>query len=563
MIQCFVTMLVMFFCVILGPSQPVHSFALQSPAIIPSYSKQNRHRSVCSKSYFDLSSFPQRRVSPSKQPRQHQYHVLQATPAASMTPISSMGTSLALIISSLFGLKLDQKLGNGGGASGILGSMALASIGAKVIPRSIIPASHPLHDLCWTFFLPASLTFMLLTPSSIKTTTASKNDLTDTPSSKSIFTDKENSSIATCIRRVAGPFFIATIGSLLGCWLSFRLAVTTNIFPTIADAKLVASCVAASYVGGSINCFATARIIQAPPDLLANLATADLLSMAIYFGCLSATLNWNWLRSKFLNQQRSKKVAEKKQKPKSRPKGDGNPIMEEIIAERVSDITVSFKDGKEDELSGAKDLVVPSATSADTAIPPLPKVKYVASLLAITFGIVRLATRIESFVTTKLKIPGTACAVIAVIAPWVQQRFKSKAWWKSLTKTSSLLADFCFLMFFASIGITSNSMATSQASYLTTGPACLAFSLLALLIHFGITIIGSLMLFKDSSLEDTLTASNAAIGGPTAAAAFCQRMIVGEPSPQVMQGRTIAATVWGVIGYAIGTMLGVGMFQIL
>ena len=40
-------------------------------------------------------------------------------------------------------------------------------------------------------------------------------------------------------------------------------------------------------------------------------------------------------------------------------------------------------------------------------------------------------------------------------------------------------------------------------------------------------------------------------------------MIIDNPSQAKMQGRTIAATVWGVVGYAIGTMLGVAMYKVL
>ena len=49
---------------------------------------------------------------------------------------------------------------------------------------------------------------------------------------------------------------------------------------------------------------------------------------------------------------------------------------------------------------------------------------------------------------------------------------------------------------------------------------------------------------------------NAAIGGPATAAAFCGQM---RPDLGKLQGRTISATVWGVVGYAIGTIVGVSM----
>jgi uncharacterized membrane protein len=102
-----------------------------------------------------------------------------------------------------------------------------------------------------------------------------------------------------------------------------------------------------------------------------------------------------------------------------------------------------------------------------------------------------------------------------------------------------------------------------------TGPACLGFSSLAYGLHVLITFVGNYLvkkkwnagqrqLVQDMELEDVLIASNAAIGGPATAAAFCGRM----QGPR-KKGWTMAATVWGVFGYAIGTMLGVGMFRLV
>jgi uncharacterized membrane protein len=94
------------------------------------------------------------------------------------------------------------------------------------------------------------------------------------------------------------------------------------------------------------------------------------------------------------------------------------------------------------------------------------------------------------------------------------------------------------------------------------GPACLVFSLWALLVHLIVVVVGSLPLRVE--LEDVWIASNAAIGGPATAAAFCNRMKNNSngDNNQLLQGRTmVAATVWGVVGYAIGTTLGVAIYR--
>jgi uncharacterized membrane protein len=64
-------------------------------------------------------------------------------------------------------------------------------------------------------------------------------------------------------------------------------------------------------------------------------------------------------------------------------------------------------------------------------------------------------------------------------------------------------------------------------------------------------------------LEEAWIASNAAIGGPATAAAYVMNCMKGRSvrDDRLLQGRTIAATVWGVVGYAVGTVLGVAMYN--
>jgi len=129
-----------------------------------------------------------------------------------------------------------------------------------------------------------------------------------------------------------------------------------------------------------------------------------------------------------------------------------------------------------------------------------------------------------------------------------------RSWWPPFGSAAAPLGEFLFLAFFASVGVGANLQSTLQM-----GPSCLLFSVLALAIHLVVTVVGSLP-FPTVALEDAWIASNAAIGGPTTAAAFCNRM---RKDPTKLRGRTLAATVWGVVGYAIGTALGVTMFRLL
>jgi hypothetical protein len=218
--------------------------------------------------------------------------------------------------------------------------------------------------------------------------------------------------------------------------------------------------------------------------------------------------------------------------------------------------------------------------------------------------LVSFANYIERVVSCRFGVPGTSCAVLAVIAPiinsWMQQRNmkqssnnnknnnnnnnnKMDSLFQTMTNVANPLSDFFFLTFFASLGL-SIDLSTALMSF---GPACIAFSMLALSIHVVGTLIGCWPLARLSSslyrqrkvnksmvdngeieddglrLEEAWIASNAAIGGPATAAAYVMNCMKGRSArdDQLLQGRTIAATFWGVVGYAVGTILGVAMYD--
>jgi uncharacterized membrane protein len=104
-------------------------------------------------------------------------------------------------------------------------------------------------------------------------------------------------------------------------------------------------------------------------------------------------------------------------------------------------------------------------------------------------------------------------------------------------------------------------MSANIGNALKAGPACLWFSMAALLVHVLVTLGGSLLcsksIFPNIQLQHVLVASNAAIGGPATAAAYCGQI------KQRARGLALAATLWGVVGYAIGTGIGVTLSRVL
>jgi uncharacterized membrane protein len=480
---------------------------------------------------------------------------LSLHPVTATTMSSTAGASLALIVSSLFGIQIERIIPS----SGILATLLVSAFFGNFVSSRWVPTKHPLYDLCFTLFLPGSLALLLLAyrppPSSSSSSsllpiaTHEMKEMVISPQD-----DATQNSISACILRIAMPFLIASISSLFGCWLSYRCALAFRWFHgSIEYAKITTGCMSASYVGGSVNFMSTARLIGAPANILGSLVTSDLLTMSIYFSFLSSSLDWKWLVSKFSHTTAPTKTT---QTATIATKSNG---VKEYAQKREGE-KKNFLNDIDDE-------------DDDTIAPNLHSV-YLASipLLISTYLIVNVANRVENVVGRF--VPGAACAIIAIVAPILNSLVQNKTYWKSFSIAATAWSDFFFLSFFASIGIAAN-----LSSALSMGPACLLFSTIALTVHvlgttFGCVIWNRLILMlgrrrgaKYNSnilsldLEDVWIASNAAIGGPATAAAFCGRMTKRDPGK--LQGRTIAATVWGVVGYAIGTFVGVSMYRMI
>ncbi len=418
---------------------------------------------------------------------------------------SSISASMALVGSSALGMLSDRWIPS----SGIPITLAGAAIVSNLLP--MVPIAHPLYDLCWSWILPGSLALLLL---GYQTNASPAKSSLDEEKSKT----SEQRIILQAVARVACPFVLASIGSIIGCWAAFRLAISGTWFSSMESARAATACLAASYVGGSVNLFATAKIIGAPSSLLSSMATADLIAMAMYFSLLASSLEWKWFKGLFYETR-----------------------------DAIS-TTIEFNG---DETT-PQQVLTSSKTTIWTTLVPL--------LLLLTGSIVAVANWVESYVGRW--IPGTACGVIAMVAPLVRSVLVNQSSWLRdyspiWSATASTMADWFFFLFFAAIGV-----GVDLKAMLQMGPACLMVSVLALAVHLVVIVVGSRLFLPvrkwGISLEDLWIASNAAIGGPATAAAFCNRM-KGES----LLGRTVAATVWGVVGYAVGTVIGVGLFRFL
>ena len=165
------------------------------------------------------------------------------------------------------------------------------------------PPSHFLYDFCWTGFLPASLAFLLLAPLSPE--------------------EMKKDSTRETVAALSVPFVIGSIGSMLGCAIAFFICFLGadnharimrgrkhvafgRLLLNPKEAAVTAGCVCASYIGGSYNFFAAARIICAKfgddGGMLGSLlgaGAADLLVMAVYYSMATALVSSNALKALF------------------------------------------------------------------------------------------------------------------------------------------------------------------------------------------------------------------------------------------------------------------------
>lgn len=425
-------------------------------------------------------------------------------PSFSVLPLNGLTAIVALLASTVAGVKIDKRIPN----SGILGTLLAAATLSNIFPA--IPTSHPIYDQCWSWILPASLVLLLLGNDSSR----------NTPAATVAENPRQDVSPWQAIPRVGAPFVISILGSLVGCAVSYKLAVNKAWLPPV-EAKAAVACLASSYVGGSVNLFATAKLLRAPAELLSSLAAADLLVMSLYFSFLSVSLRWPRLQNLFA-------------------------VETTFVGSTEGSSNTAIEDPK---------------TTKSTASSVRQSLQDFSCITSIVGGIVGFANFVEGLIGDWF--PGAACAVIAGVTPLLQsvanRRLSGRAWWIRTTQMAKRLSDPCFLLFFASIGLGMDVRKT-----LEMGPACFVVSLLALSIHLLVTVLGSAKILPAKrwkiGLPDVWIASNAAIGGPATAAAFCNRL----PGPaHLLRGRVLAATLWGVVGYGIGTFLGMKLYSFL
>ena len=493
------------------------------------------------------------RVRPLHNFKQPAFKTPQPTPKSGRVAGTSRHSSLApvdfaaggaIVLSTMIGMTSEKFNFSGGHVLTLLSAAFLSNA------SSAVPTDNILYDVCWSIFLPSSLVFALLSTS----TSSISEGIGPSKQSSSKETSINSSTVGMII-----PFISGSIGSIIGCFVSFLLIK----FHDVKATAVMAGCLCASYIGGTVNFFAAAKILipmfncnettgGGIGSLFGSMAAADLVVMAIYFSFLSFVSKSKVLQRLFPGRgggdDTGKVPSEVKKQSKSR-------------AEESTGNTHT----RRNTLSGSSFAAVVLASSIS-----------ICSVLA--------ATCVEEIISNIANLPGTMCAFLAMFGLMAEKLIgmgisrKSNMnrssgmesfLLRSLEKVAAVspkLSNLCFYLLFASVGTTADISAA-----IGSGPRALAFASLALVIHCAIVLVGTFvggrLLKRKSTLQEMLTASNAAIGGPSTAAAFAADLTPITSSDrfngQLRRSLIVGATVWGVFGYAIGTAVGVMLAKAL
>ena len=451
------------------------------------------------------------------------------------------------------------------------GTIVSLLVAASLSNLGLAPVKHPLYDVCWTKLLPASLALLIMSglPSqnSANGASVSQND--------------DGSSSRETVMAVIFPFVIGAVGSIIGCLLSFAMSLILahsklkrwSIPPM--EAAVASGSLCSSYIGGTVNLFSTARALGRTrthgvidfESLLGSMAAADLLVMALYFAGMSGLVKSKFMRKLFPGRGATGAKTNDSEKGGLFADHTGESNERRLYSGRGVDCGDSPKT---------------STTLANRAKQLLRRTSAAGFSLALAWRIVGLSDHFEVIMTKTLGIPGMGCAAITVLGAIVGRTicqielfangsrgaatFPPPWFFTELDAMCPRLTSLIFNLLFAAIGTSANIKVA-----LRHGPASLIFALLALLVHVLVILFGSWgamkaapnLAFFPLSIEEVMVASNAAIGGPATAAAFAGSVSKKRMAPRKRRDLALAGTVVGVLGYAIGTSIGLGLSGLL
>lgn len=328
----------------------------------------------------------------------------------------------------------------------------------------IIPIDAPAYSAIWSFLVPFSIPLLLFKANLLR------------------------------ILRESGRLLVAYLLGALGTVLG--TAIAYYLIPVGEVAWKLAAVFSATYIGGSVNFFATAKTVGLDldsGDLLAAGTAADNLVMVLFFLLLFALPSLKWTKQIFPSHSFSGDA-----KAGEKTNGSRAPQGESSLLEMSQALAIA-------SIVGAIGVGVSSLLG-------IPK----AAILATTIIIVGLATLFPQYLG-RLTVAD---------------------------KIGTLLMQ----IFFAAIGASANIW-----KVLEFGPILFLFAAAILTIHLVFLLVAGLLLRLD--IAELVVASNANLGGPTTAAAMAKAKNWDKlVTPSILCG-TFGYAIATFIGVALGNLL--------
>ncbi len=343
----------------------------------------------------------------------------------------------------------------------------------------IIPTESPVYDTVWTYCIPLSVT-MLLFRANIKRIV------------------KDTGKMFLC-------FNISAIGTLIGAFVAFF--ALRNFIPELDK---MTGILTGSYIGGGVNLFAVASVVDISKTMLSAEVIADNFVMALAFFALL------WIPSSMFFKKRY-----------------NHPFQKEVEERGSGDAKT-----KAASYWGKKEISL-----LDLAIT-----------IASAFVIATVATKVAALIKAGLgdslggypaMIFGNQFVILTVFAVLLSSLFPK--FFENL-KGAQEVGTFLIYIFFVVIGAPANLV-----DVIKTAPLLFVFCGLIAVINIVWTmLIGKL--FK-LNVEELAVSSNANLGGPSTAAA----MAVAKGYDKLV----VPAILCGLWGYIIGTPLGLLVYNLI
>ncbi|MDJ0581219.1 DUF819 family protein [Crocosphaera sp.] len=347
----------------------------------------------------------------------------------------------------------------------VSGAVITMLVGFLLSNLKIIPLDAPTYSIVWSFLVPFSIPLLLFKANLAR-----------------IFKESGLMLIA---------YLMGSIGTLLGTILAYYL------IPLGEFSKKLAGVFCATYIGGSVNFFSTAKTLQLDLDsgeLLAAATAADNLVMTVFFLILFTLPSIKIIQGLFSNKKSAKNSQE-------------------------NEPNVSLKSHNKTELS----LLQVSQCLAISAI-----------ICATGIGIAFLL----GFPKAGILVSTILIVVLATGFPQYLGRLT----------VAEEIGTLLMQIFFAVIGASANIWEVIQVS-----PLLFVFAALILTVHLLVLLLGGKLLGID--LAELIIASNANIGGPTTAAAMASSKQWNKlVTPAILCG-TLGYAIATFIGVALTNLL--------